>query len=239
MKKIVMAAMVAMLVGCGGGDPEDIEAESFTTSAVRASMDIPEDAPVVKVALFGDSTEDGARAGTNNALILQSRYDKAGRAIRIWEEAVGGTTALQLLTGKDRQHGQTFDQTMATSEAQIVGFRFGLNDQRFYSADTFSDVLEALVRIAEGAGKVVIVQVPSPIEHQTREVVLAIQANVRVIRALATAHPSVILCDHRIVGREEGFQTLDGIHPTAFDYRRRQSVTLKACINEAIERLPT
>lgn len=252
MRLIFVLALIAALAACGGGDPVPEEAPSaerasqVSLAPPRASSIAPATiaapatytASTIKVVLYGDSTEDGLKhAGTNNAIILQNRYDKFGRDIRIWEEAVGGTAALQLLTGADGEHQETFDRSVAATNAQIVGFRYGLNDHRFYDAETFRTVLTALTRMAEGAGKIVILQTPSPVDL-TPEQEENIKANVRVIREVAAAHSNTVLCDHSRVGNRIGYETVDGVHPTLFDYRRRQSITLTKCVDAAIAKLP-
>lgn len=231
MKKLAAVMVAGILVGCGGGEPEAEETVE-AMSAPRAAYT----RHAVKVVLFGDSTEEGNRAGTNNALIVQGRFNRRGRDIEVWQEAVGGTTALDLLTGTERKHDDPFNETIQDTSAQIVGFRYGLNDQKQYSDETFRDVLGALMRIAETAGKVVIVQTPSPTDLPAWTE-RAIRDNVLVIRELATAH-NAVLCDHRRVGLIEGYETLDGVHPTAYDYKKHQAETLIGCIDRAIAKLP-
>lgn len=254
--RVLCLVLSLLLSACGGGDPvaDDAGQAQPATVPVKAAPSLLNgSAPVaaaattavraaytgsaIKVVLYGDSTEAGNYAGTNNAAILQYRYDKSGRDIQIWEEAVGGTTALQLLTGSDREHVETFDQTVARTSAQIVGFRYSINDSRFYDAEVFRSVLVALTRMAEDAGKIVILQTPSLVDLSPQGEAL-IRANVRVIREVAAAHPNTVLCDHRKVANVLGYQNVDAVHPTAFDYRRRQSLTLQECVEAAIAKLP-
>lgn len=229
MRNLIAAFAVALLTACGGGDPEDL-ADAGPSAEARARP--------VRGVFYGDSTQMGYTYA-NAVLYAQKRLDHTGDAVEIWQEGVGGSTAQELLTGTDGRHTEHFAQTLAGVDAQFVGFRYGNPDHQYYRPATFQVYLERLVNIAEGAGKVVILQTPSPLSEHLwdTERNRLVQRNVHVIREVAAAHPNAVLCDHRRVGMVEGFENVDGVHPTPEDYRLRQGPTLARCIRQALAKM--
>lgn len=227
---LLLAGLCLVLTACGGGDPADDEA-MLEPAAAAVRYEAGAVAPI-KVLMYGDSTQVGINdQGVNPASVAQAIFDHREEPFQVRHEGVGGSSALQLLLGVERVHTQPFLQAIAATDADIVTFRFGINDRRNYSAKVFLLVMEELVSLAEAAGKTVIIETPSPIERA--DILEEVQANVRVLRFVASRHPAAVLCDHNEVGYSLGFETIDRVHPTVRDYRLRQGRTAASCMRQA------
>jgi acyl-CoA thioesterase-1 len=146
--------------GCGGGGGG---------SPAPAVASTPR---AILIEAYGDSTMKGYTYVNGVAQIaaqpapailefgLQANY---GDTITVANHGVNGSTAANLLNGDGVNLPWT--QQMAQSQANLVYFNFGINDSRPESNESvaqYQQNLESLVKIAQAAGKMVILETPNP-----------------------------------------------------------------------------
>jgi lysophospholipase L1-like esterase len=148
MKGVLFSMCVIVLAGCH---------RSAERPAPGPMASIARPATVIE--MYGDSTTQGNGAPRNQSepAWLQTMVPTD---VLVVNEGVSGTTATQLLQGKDGTH-PPFAQVMANSPAQIVTIEYGLNDAVLSTPEQFASSLTALVSIAAGAGKQVVLQEPN------------------------------------------------------------------------------
>lgn len=146
MKGVLFSMCIVILAGCHG-----------TRAAPGPMTSIPHPSTVIE--MYGDSTTQGNGAPRNQSepAWLQTMVPAD---VLVVNEGVSGTTATQLLEGNDGVH-RPFAEVMASSPAQIVTIQYGLNDAVHSTPEQFSRSLAALVTIAAGAGKHVVLQEPN------------------------------------------------------------------------------
>lgn len=235
-----LAALLALLLaGCGGGDPEDFDTASGPVRAASAT-------PIV-VRMHGDSTQHGARTdGVNSATVAQTILTNLGRNIQVVGRGIGSTRTEQRLhggvTGKNGQIQVTpWPEVLATEPADIVTFRYGINDAKFYSEAVFRRYVERLIDLSEAAGMAVILETPSPTNFPDPVVQENIERNVATLKKIAKRRPSVTFCNHWDYGLKHGYENSDDIHPTVYSYEKWNGPKAASCILRAsklVRRLP-
>lgn len=115
---------------------------------------------------YGDSTVWGYATGTGSqvarpapAVFAESLPPSLKFEVR--NHGVSGSTACQLLQGKDDKH-PAWDIQMASSKASVVIFNHAINDQWKDDLATYKSCLLSLARIATKNGKQVIFETPNP-----------------------------------------------------------------------------
>lgn len=246
MRKLILALAV-LLAACGGGEPEDfVELEA----APRAAME----APAIVVRMHGDSTQVGAHTGgINSATVAQSILNDMGRShITVIGEGIGGTTTQLRLYGGVTKNGVTtvkpWPEVITDKPADIVTFRYGINDAKWYPPALFRDHVNRLIDLSEAAGMSVILETPSPTEYEkspesasTTDLLNVtiqknIERNVKVLRRIATERPSVTFCNHLGNGFRFGYENRDYIHPTAYAYETWIGHKAADCILIAVKK---
>lgn len=204
-------SMVLVLSACGGGGGSGDSAAPIQSAALNPA-----------IVAFGDSTQ----AGFTPPSTYTPPSAEASRilGVVIKNEAVSGTTSLQLLDGTDGSSTPWADRIKG---ARIVLINHGINDNSRPVAD-YKATLTALVTAAKSFGKTVVLQTPNPIvpggaisgafniqEHE---------AKVAAMREVA-AETGAVLCDDFAAIRSSGYESLantpDGVHPspTLYTYK--------------------
>ncbi len=128
----------------------------------------------VLIEMHGDSITVGYTGSGSNYRIsavnepadlsvwLYERYSAipGARVPTVVNLGIGGTTCQNRMNGDPTRSILNIWQTMAASKAGVVSFSYGVNDALTYSADYFKFCLATLIRVAQGYGKVVVVETP-------------------------------------------------------------------------------
>jgi hypothetical protein len=194
MKRLLILFITTLLIACGGGE---------------------------QGMFYGDSIEAGSRITTSPSAEAQKWLTDHDSTLSVSHEAVGGSTSKMLLLGQERLHTQTFAITMAQQPARIVGFRYsGLNEKREgITQEEFRAILLELTRVAEQAGKVVILSTPTPVDPTILSAasVQFVEDTAESVRVVA-AYTGAVLCDQNQRAKDYAhlgtLATIDGAHPT-------------------------
>lgn len=207
--KRLSAILCAVLAACGGGGTFE--------GTVRIT---PPQRAVPLVTAYGDSTQRGPTPGVGPVYTAQAIL---GGAAVLTQAGVGGASAAHLNA-----------DNVSASEANIVTFRFGINDTGTTSPADFHRIMGRLITTAQAGGRRVVVETPNPVwiePHRTLQPPL-----VGVLRTLA-ADLGTVLCDHYAIAFEKGIahETSDGVHPNEAAIAV-QGETLAGCIRQAINK---
>lgn len=220
--KNLLPVAVLVLAACGGGGG-DVPGSQQSDGQVN-------------VTIYGDSTTQATCAPAS--IIGHCPASVAQRLLAdvatVRQEGAGGSGAYQLQMGLDGIHTMPFDQVMLASTAQIVVFRFGINDSQLYSTAHFKSIMHSLVTIAEAAGRKVIIQTPTPVWGHPE--LANVGANALALPEVAQAHPEAVLCDLFSWSFQEGDEhevDSSGIHRTFVGVTRDGERTA-ACIRLAL-----
>lgn len=229
MKTLLAVGFAVLLGACGCG--------GIKSTPTDLSLVVP--APLVVkganlVTAYGDSTQRGF-ADLNPASVAQGYL---GTSATIHQEGVGGSGAYHLAMGMERElpipvHTGTFSEVAAASNANVMTFRFAINDTKMYAPSDFYNFMESLIVTAQAGGvRRVIVETPNPVSVEPHKTLLP--PLVSVLRELAVKHGAV-LCDHYALAFANGIEgeTLDGIHPNATAYAF-EGKTLAECVTQAL-----
>ncbi len=227
MARGIIASLFGMFVmacsGCGGGGDG---------SPPSAEAAIQRPAKAVLIEAYGDSTTVGytvtngvSEINSQNqiAVLQQLLTARFGAAVTVSNQGVGSTEASQLLNGTDGVH-LPWAQQMAQSKADIVTIEYGLNDAYDYivpadgieqeSPQRFGEILSELVRIAQSAGKQVILIEPTPSCHPVR--LDRLQYYVMQVDAVAQQMKVPLVSHYWPIASMPNWQSLlsDCTHPT-------------------------
>lgn len=234
--KLLPLLFALLLAACGGGgDDDDFEQAG---AAPRAAMA----APAIVVRMHGDSTQHGlATDGVNSATVAQSILTGLGRNIQVIGQGIGSTRTEQRLNGGiTGRHGQTsvspWPDVLAAEPADIVTFRYGINDAKYYSERVFRRHVERLIELSEAAGMSVILETPSPTDFRDPVIQAGVERNVAMLKKIARQRPSVTLCNHWDYGLKYGYENSDGIHPTVHSYEKWNGPKAAVCIRYAVRK---
>lgn len=219
------AVLIAACSACGGGGGGD-----------SAAADKPISQKAVLVESYGDSTTVGCtftNGGTpateacpavGYTLVAQTPTDllqanlraSLGPSVSVANKGVAGISAADLLYGTNGEKGQTFDASMSTSKAQIVTINLGINDTGLDPVD-FSANMSAIIKIAQGHGKTVIIFTPNLITNANAATLVSLRK--QILDIATTMH--VAVSDDYTAASDQQWPALlsDGVHPTEQGYQ--------------------
>ena len=193
MNNLPILTLCAALTACGGGGspiPAPSSPDAYTISA------------------YGDSTQEA-----------QGQPHAASRpGAKVYNRGVSGTNSAQLLAGTDGRN-YPWPEMMRQESAAVVIINHGIND-RARSVDAYKADLRALVSGAQAAGKVVMLELPNPLD------VADLEPHRQGMREVAVSM-GVYLCD------QPRAALLDGIHPTPEGYKLKAD-RLAACVKDVM-----
>lgn len=215
-RKSLLAFVLVLLAACGGGG-------SSTAPTDTAYQAAPSTLP--HVVMYGDSTQEGNAADGNVA--SRAAMQLAGAATVV-SEGVSGTTALQLLHGRDGRH-LPWAQELELTPSRIVSVNHGLNDLE--PLTDYREALRALTLEAQARGRIVILETPNHAYNKGD-----VGARVQVMREVA-AELRTVLCDYYAASFAEGWSEQlaapEYVHPNATGYEHKARHFTR-CVREAL-----
>ena len=196
-------ALSITLAGCGGGG------EDMTVQFVHK---------FTLVETYGDSTRvvPNSLTAPSASLLAEKALQAQGYSVTISNQGVGGTMAIDLLTG-DGVHKPWVEQ-MKESTADIVSINYGVNDAN-RPAEAYQGAMTELVRVAQAAGKRVMIETPSPVLPPFDAE--AVQERAAIARQVAK-DTGATLCDVNAFFLDNHYVTgeyfPDNIHPGALGH---------------------
>lgn len=169
---------------------------------------------------YGDSTvwgyqsQTGARV-TKPAPAIFAESLPNPRKFEVRNEGVNGSTACELLNGKDGRHAP-WGERMARSKARYVFVNFAINDQWRHDVDSYAGCLRALARIARKQGKQMIFETPNPTRDSGPD---SLDVYVNAMRRIAAEEGVPVVDQYRYLtellnGRSPATFCPDGLHPS-------------------------
>jgi lysophospholipase L1-like esterase len=236
-----------LLSACGGGGgepvnqldgPADPQATEQTTAPVVPDSTRPTTSPsdpasiplekeITTIEYHGDSTVWGYRSGSGvrvatpapaafaAALPSPSRY-----VVR--NKGVNSADACELLNGGNARYAQSWDTTMAASDADIVIINHAINDQWRMGADQYRSCLNSLAGIAKKHGKKVIFETPNPTRDSYPG---GLETYANAMKSVASEHGAPVIDQYaylmnRLNGNYHNVTSIipDGLHPDEATY---------------------
>lgn len=204
----------------GGGSTQIPSGSSLTSTAAASNT-------VQNLEYYGDSTVYGYASGSTGTQVASpapsvfaAQLPAAARyAVR--NEGVSGTTACQLLQGRDGVHPEWAAQ-MRDSNAKFVIINHAINDQRAdigESVAAYRTCLTSLAVIARQAGKIVIFETPNPTDQSG----LGLENYVAGMRAVAAEQGLPVIDQYQylttlLAGGDVRNLMPDGTHPSDNTY---------------------
>ena len=112
--------------------------------------------------MYGDSTTWGSDGSPDQTTSEPEWLRQVVPShVTIANHGVRGATAAQLYNGSDGQH-LPWPQQMANSTAEIITLNYALNDSARVSLQDYGTAIRALIDVAKGTGKIVVLQEPNP-----------------------------------------------------------------------------
>jgi lysophospholipase L1-like esterase len=173
---------------------------------------------------YGDSTIWGYDPLTGRqvakpapAAFAEALPASGGYTVR--NEGVNGTTACQLLEGKDGRHPAWAAQ-MKKSDAEFVVIDFAINDEWKYGIERYRACLRGLAETAAQHGKQVIFETPNPTRDSGQG---GLDVYVEAMRTVAAQEAIPVIDQYRYLsayldGQSPYTICPDGLHPTAAIY---------------------
>ena len=197
----VLALAALSLQGCGGGG--DGGADGTATAAAPAPITKP--APVL-IEEYGDSTTYGNGLSTSEPAVLQALL---GDSATVTNQGHGGWTSADF-------YNLPWSKTMADSKARIVTINVGMNDaypSHAISVDQYGQFLTALVQIARGSGKTVVLYEPNPSCDPLR---VDLPKYVAKLNAVAADQNVPVVHHYSVISAMPDWQKLipDCVHPS-------------------------
>jgi len=180
----------------------------------------------------GDSTMYGYQTSDNfkknwqtpanpPALLQSALQSRFGSRVIVQNNGVPGTTIV------DREQGgngyrQTYAQWVAASPAHIVIVNFALNDADNHAKeppDVFRSHLMRFIEESQGAGRIVVLEEPSPVDYAANRAI--VPQYVAVVDELAQQYGLALVRQYRYIEALHDWRALliDGVHPTDRLYR--------------------
>lgn len=173
----ILAVSIAAiaLYGCGGGGGDSGTSGAVLQPSGNSNL-TPTSAPssvVQNVEYYGDSTVYGYASGSTGTQVATpaptafAQNLPAASRYAVANEGVSGTTACQLLDGRDGKHPDWATQ-MVNSKAKFVIINHAINDERTDIGEnvaSYSGCLTSLATGARKAGKIVIFETPNPTDQ--------------------------------------------------------------------------
>lgn len=225
-RTLMLIASLAVLTACGGGEAP--------TPPVPAPTPVPASAPPacipkaqVKVQLFGDSTMVGSVAGVYIGDVagklqadLDARFGVGATTVEL--RAVGGTTAADLLAGRDGLNAPW----PGSVDGDVVVENHGINDMLY-----LKDLAGYTANLERLAGRVTLFQTPVRSTEAWWN-----DAYAQAMRDVAAEHHIPVAEVHEYFrGRQELLS--DGVHPTVEGYALLVRDVLAPAVAEQVKAL--
>lgn len=157
-------------------------------------------------------------------LDLNARFGQG--SVIVWNRGIAGACARDLVNGT---HGyQTFASYLASSQAHIITFNFGMNDGYYcnQTLDQYQATMTQLVNMTKAAGKIAVLEEPNPTTNSQNP---NLPAYVDRLNQVAVATGTPIVQQYRIMTTTPSWKMLlsDGIHPTTEGYTFKARVELQ------------
>lgn len=228
--KGVAASFLGMLVmacsGCGGGGGGSAPAASSSSAQY----------PII-IEQYGDSTtvgctvSPGAKASdacptdgyavasvTESLALQEALLSTVGTGITVVNKGVASIAADDLLTGSGRENGQTWEQSMSTSKAQIVTVNLGLNDANRPNEDFVNDIRN-IVTIARAHGKAIVLYTPNPSVKNHKSLVATFRNQ---IIGVGAEFKVPVIDTYSAMSLDKWAELIpDGLHPTSAGYQAK------------------
>ncbi|MEN3293044.1 MAG: hypothetical protein V7642_2297 [Burkholderiales bacterium] len=220
-------AVALTVAACGGGGNSGASPQGTSNSSnpppqtQGTSSDQPKSTGGL-IEYYGDSTiwgwktnsadtSQGERVATPApaafaaALPTVPKYD-------VVNEGQSGSTACGLLRGEDGKH-PAWDEQLDQYKGKWVIINHGINDQKAYNLDTYTDCLRQLVVKAKAKGRQVILETPNPI------VPANLDNHVQAMKTVAAQEGAKVIDQYKMLtdylaGRSVSEICPDGLHPT-------------------------
>lgn len=232
--RICIFALAFALVACGGGGSAELESSPVASKA-----------STLKIVAYGDSTQQGSTFVSSEvgyvlapppAAEAQTQLQAWGIDAAVSSAGIGGTTSEQLLAGSDGS-GLPWADRLMRDGASIVAINHGINDNG-RDPKAFRATLEALVGIAQGQGRRVVLETANPLVAGTALAArfdLASHAALAQVTREVAAATGATLCDQMAAFEQAGAATLehipDGVHPRAQALKFKGQVLARCIFN--------
>lgn len=234
---LLLLALTVVSCGGGGSPTADVKApgsgsmQSGSNGPQGGSMPAPSTGGLVEY--YGDSTVWGCKSGSSDcgvqvettapeafAQALPAKYS-VDASQNGGSQGVNGSTACELLNGRDGWHDAKFDELMAKKpDVKYVIMNFGINDAvnptRRYDVSTYMSCLRSLAQIAQRNGKQVVFETPNPINVSGLEAYVGAMRQVAAEEKAGLIDEYAYLMDYLSSQNKTPSDTsysLDGLHP--------------------------
>lgn len=229
---IASVALALVLSACGGGGGGG--SPSAPTVAKSALIEAYGDSTTVgcTVTAGAPATDACPAAGyaiastTAPAALQTTLQSSVGSTVTVSNRGVASISSNDLLFGTGRENGTTFDASMSISKAQIVTIDIGINDPGVVS-DTSANIT-ALVKIAQGHGKTVVLFTPNAVTTANAEAVATIR--MQIIQIGKTLNVAVSDDFASVQASQWPALLSDGTHPTAQGYQTKGAFEANALL---------
>lgn len=199
----------------------------------------PDESGKIVIEYYGDSTvwgyapdKDGQRVAMPAPAVFAKALPNSAQ-YEIRNEGVNGSTACDLLNGKDGKHPQWRTQ-MAASKATYVIVNHAINDQWKYDVARYKTCLLSLARIAQKRGKKIIFETPNPTRDSGSG---GLDVYVNAMREVATQAEAPVIDQYRYLmdylqGREYETICPDGLHPSEAVYRLKGEYAARVFVEQ-------
>jgi lysophospholipase L1-like esterase len=230
---LLLALTVASCGGGGGGPSSSSDQTSAKPAATGGSNSGATLAPSAGglIEYYGDSTVWGCQSGDTQcstqvdttapeafAQGMPQKYS-VDLSRNGGSQGVSGTTACELLEGRDGVHNDVWDTQMKNSQAKYVIINFGINDavnpSKKYDETRYRSCLTSLARTAKTYSKQVVFETPNPISSGND----TLNTFVNAMKAVAQQEQVPVIDEYAYLtnylqGRDAATICPDGTHPS-------------------------
>lgn len=234
-----------LLSACGGGggtDPAyqaggtaDAEPTEQTiapdstkpTTSPSDPSSITLDKAITIIEYHGDSTVwgyrsgSGARVATPAPTAFAAALSSPSRYV-VRNKGVNSADACELLNGDNARYAQSWETSMAASDADIVIINHAINDQWRMGTDQYRSCLNSLANIAKRHGKKMVFETPNPTRDSYPG---GLDAYANAMKSVAAEHGAPVIDQYaylmnRLNGNYHNVYSIipDGLHPDEATY---------------------
>lgn len=155
------------------------------------------------------------------ALLQTALRARFGPNVTVENNGAPGATIVDREQGVNG-YNETYARETANSPAHIVIVNFALNDADKHvdePPDVFRAYLTRFIKESQAAGRIVVLEEPSPVDYAVNKIV--VPRYVSVVDDLAKEYGLPLIRQYRYISAMHGWQTLliDGVHPTDALYK--------------------
>ena len=241
----VFISVLLSACGGGGGGPANeagtltgVEAAEQTTAPAvpdstkptTSSSDpasIPLEEGITTIEYHGDSTVwgyrsgSGARVATPAPAAFAAALPSPSRYV-VRNKGVNSADACELLSGGNARYAQSWETSMAESDADVVIINHAINDQWRMGTDQYRSCLNSLANIAKRHGKQVVFETPNPTRDSYPG---GLDAYANAMKSVAAEHGAPVIDQYaylmnRLNGNYHNVYSIipDGLHPDEATY---------------------